>query len=44
MGTLAVHVPCGEIDGCGHYVMEEQTEQVAHRLLEFFDHVERVAP
>jgi pimeloyl-ACP methyl ester carboxylesterase len=40
MEPLAVHVEGGVIDDCGHYVMEEQPEQVAERLLAFFKLVE----
>jgi len=36
MGDLAVSVEGGEIDDCGHYVLEEQPEQVATKLLDFF--------
>lgn len=40
---LANHVEGGKIDGCGHYVMEEQPEQVARKLLDFFREVENSA-
>jgi pimeloyl-ACP methyl ester carboxylesterase len=40
MEPLAVHVEGGVIDDYGHYVMEEQPEQVAGRLLAFFKLVE----
>jgi pimeloyl-ACP methyl ester carboxylesterase len=40
MEPLAVHVEGGVIEDCGHYVMEEQPEQVAERLLAFFKLVE----
>jgi pimeloyl-ACP methyl ester carboxylesterase len=40
MEALASNVQGGEIDDSGHYVMEEQPEQVAQKLLEFFRHVE----
>lgn len=40
MEAFAVRVAGGEIDDCGHYMMEEQPEQVAKRLLEFFEDVE----
>lgn len=40
MRSLAVDVQGGEIESCGHYVMEEQPEVVARRLLEFFRTVE----
>ena len=36
MGNLAVSVEGGEVDDCGHYVLEEQLEQVATKLLDFF--------
>lgn len=36
MEALAVRVDGGVIEDCGHYVMEEQPEQVAGRLLAFF--------
>jgi pimeloyl-ACP methyl ester carboxylesterase len=41
MGDLAVIVEGGEIDDCGHYLLEEQPEQVATKLLDFFRTVER---
>lgn len=37
---LAADVQGGEVGDCGHYVMEEQPEAVAARLLEFFRAVE----
>jgi pimeloyl-ACP methyl ester carboxylesterase len=37
---LAINVQGGQIDDCGHYVMEEQLEDVAQKLLDFFRHVE----
>ena len=40
MQSLAVRVEGGSIEDCGHYVMEEQPEVVAHKLLGFFEHVE----
>ncbi len=40
MKSIATQVEGGEIEDCGHYVMEEQPEQVSRRLLEFFQHVE----
>ena len=43
MEAFAVRVEGGEIDDCGHYMMEEQPEQVANRLLEFFKEVESAA-
>jgi len=43
MESIAIDVDGGEIDDCGHSVMEEQPNQLADRLLEFFDHVENVA-
>ncbi|KUJ21654.1 alpha/beta-hydrolase [Mollisia scopiformis] len=36
VGPLAVEVEGGEVADCGHYVMEEQPEVVAGRLVEFF--------
>ena len=44
MEALAVHVDGGVIDDCGHYVMEEQPEEVSRRLLDFFARVESAAP
>ncbi|MCJ1413653.1 hypothetical protein MMC19_007775 [Ptychographa xylographoides] len=41
--ALAVHVEGGVIDDCGHYMMEEQPEEVSRRLLEFFARVESAA-
>jgi pimeloyl-ACP methyl ester carboxylesterase len=41
MESLAVDVHGGEIEDCGHYVMEEQPEVVASKLLDFFQRVER---
>ena len=38
--ALASNVQGGQIDDCGHYVMEEQPAQVAQQLLDFFHHVE----
>ncbi len=40
MKSIATQVEGGEIEDCGHYVMEEQPEVVSKRLLEFFQHVE----
>jgi pimeloyl-ACP methyl ester carboxylesterase len=40
MKKMADHVEGGEIESCGHYVMEEQPEEVARRLLDFFHGVE----
>ena len=40
MEILASNVQGGQIDDCGHYVMEEQPEHVAQKLLDFFDYVE----
>jgi pimeloyl-ACP methyl ester carboxylesterase len=40
MKSLAVHVEGGEIEDCGHYVMEEQPEFVSRELLRFFDKVD----
>jgi pimeloyl-ACP methyl ester carboxylesterase len=40
MEAFAVQVEGGVIEDCGHYVMEEQPEQVARRLLAFFSRVE----
>ena len=43
MEGLAVHLDGGVIEDCGHYVMEEQPEVVARRLLDFFKSVEILA-
>jgi pimeloyl-ACP methyl ester carboxylesterase len=40
METLPSNVPGGVIEDCGHYVMEEQPEVLAHRRLDFIKHVE----
>lgn len=40
MESLALQVEGGMIEDCGHYVMEEQPEVVAHELLRFFKKVE----
>jgi pimeloyl-ACP methyl ester carboxylesterase len=40
VSPLAVEVRGGEIEDCGHYVMEEQPKAVAGRFLEFFRDVE----
>ena len=40
MDSLALHVEGGVIEDCGHYIMEEQPEIVAERLLGFFEQVE----
>lgn len=40
MESLGDHVEGGEIEDCGHYVMEEQPEVVSSRLLGFFKRVE----
>ncbi len=40
MESLALQVEGGAIEDCGHYVMEEQPEVVAHELLRFFKKVE----
>jgi pimeloyl-ACP methyl ester carboxylesterase len=40
METLAANVSGGVIEDWGHYVMEEQPDLLAHRLLEFIEHVE----
>lgn len=37
---LADEVQGGEIDDCGHYVMEEQPEEVGQKLLDFFRDVD----
>jgi pimeloyl-ACP methyl ester carboxylesterase len=42
MEALASNVQGGQVDDCGHYVMEEQPEYVAQRLLDFFQHVETI--
>ena len=44
MEVLADHVEGGEIEDCGHFVMEEQPEVVSSRLLEFFQRVESAKP
>jgi pimeloyl-ACP methyl ester carboxylesterase len=44
MEPFAVHVEGGVIEDCGHYVMEEQPEQVAGRLLAFFKVAEKAKP
>jgi microsomal epoxide hydrolase len=44
MEPLAVNVEGGVIEDCGHYVMEEQPEQVAGRLLGFFKVTEVAKP
>lgn len=41
MESLVVDVHGGEIEDYGHYVMEEQPEVVASKLLDFFRRVER---
>lgn len=43
MEPLAAQVEGGVIDDCGHYVMEEQPEEVSRRLLDFFGRVESAA-
>ncbi len=43
MESLAIHVEGGEIEDCGHYVMEEQPEVVSSRLIEFLHRVEAAA-
>ncbi len=40
MQSLATNVEGGEIEDCGHYVMEEQPKVVSRRLLEFFQQTE----
>jgi len=40
VGPLTVDVKGGEIEDCGHYVMEEQPKIVAEKLLDFFRGVE----
>lgn len=40
MESLALQVEGGAIKDCGHYVMEEQPDVVAHELLRFFEIVE----
>ena len=40
MEPLAEHVDGGAIKDCGHYVMEEQPQVLAARLLDFFHYVE----
>ena len=44
MESVAVHVEGGEIEDCGHYVMEEQPEVVSRRLLQFIERVEAAKP
>ncbi len=44
MEPLAVHVEGGEIEDCGHFVMEEQPKVVSSRLLAFFERVESAKP
>jgi len=38
--ALASNVQGGQIDDCGHYVMEEQPENIPQKLLDFFHNVE----
>jgi pimeloyl-ACP methyl ester carboxylesterase len=38
--AFAANVQGGQIDDCGHYVMEEQPEYVAQKLLDFFQNFE----
>ena len=40
MESLALRVEGGVVEDCGHYVMEEQPEAIAHELLRFFEQVE----
>ena len=40
MEALADHVEGGEIQDCGHFVMEEQPAVISSRLLDFFERVE----
>lgn len=40
MDTLAQNVTGGQIDDCGHYMMEEQPEIVSQTLLDFFKKME----
>ncbi|KAJ9606572.1 hypothetical protein H2200_008580 [Cladophialophora chaetospira] len=40
MESLADNVTGGEIEDCGHFVTEEQPEEVSRRLLEFFKNVD----
>ncbi len=44
MELLADHVEGGEVEDCGHYVMEGQPEVVSSRLLGFFRRVEAAQP
>ena len=44
MESLAIEVEGGEIEACGHYVMEEQPEKVSERLLAFLKRVETGRP
>ena len=43
MEPLAVQVEGGTLEDCGHYVMEEQPEDMSRRLLDFFGRVESAA-
>jgi microsomal epoxide hydrolase len=38
--ALASNVQGGQIDDCGHYIMEEQHENVTQKFLDFFPSVE----
>ncbi|KAI9045061.1 alpha/beta fold hydrolase [Aspergillus affinis] len=38
--TLGSNVQGGAIEDCGHFVAEEQPDEVARKLLEFFKHVD----
>ncbi len=40
MEPLAVQVEGGSLEDCGHYLMEEQPQEVSRRLLEFFGRVD----
>jgi pimeloyl-ACP methyl ester carboxylesterase len=40
MGSIAESVTGGQIEDCGHYIMEEQPEDVTRTLLDFFETVE----
>lgn len=41
--SIALQVQGGAIDDCGHYVMEEQPQVIAHELLRFFEKVEALS-
>jgi pimeloyl-ACP methyl ester carboxylesterase len=43
MQPLATDVEGGTIEDCGHFILEEQPEDVARKLLDFFGRVETSA-